>query len=302
VYLHHWSLERNPFEARPDSRFLFTTEQHEQALAAISYAACEGGEPVLLRGRAGCGKTLLLRALRRQLPRERFQVAFVPEVACSQVGLLRRVAYHLTHTLTDDTATAIDAITRQAQDTSQHGRSLVLMFDNWPAQASASVLEELRWLLNLDIEEGCRADVLLAGEEVRPRKHWPAWLVQRLFTTVQIGPLAPNEVSPYLAHRLAAAAGNTAEQEVPSPTDPDCEAAAPASCRRACAESEVFSPDAVALIADWSEGVPRLINRAAHLALNVAYLDLARRVEPDHVHRALARMTEDSVEPAGAVQ
>ena len=58
MYLDHWYLERSPFEARPDSRFLFATEQHEQALAAISYAACEGGEPVLLRGRAGCGKTL----------------------------------------------------------------------------------------------------------------------------------------------------------------------------------------------------------------------------------------------------
>jgi type II secretory pathway predicted ATPase ExeA len=290
VYLDHWSLERNPFEARPDSRFLFTTEQHEQALAAISYAACEGGEPVLLRGRAGCGKTLLLRALRRRLPRERFLVAFVPDVGCSEVGLLRRVAYHLTHTLPDDTATAIAAITHQARDTSQHGRSLVLMFDNWPAQASASVLEELRWLLNLDVEEGCRADVLLAGEEVRPRKHWPAWLVQRLFTTVQIGPLAPNQVASYLAHRLAIAAGNAADPEADSASGPGRHS-----------DSDVFSPDAAALIGDWSEGVPRLINRAAHLALNVAYLDLARRVEPDHVHRALARMTQDSLEPAGAI-
>ena len=44
VYLDHWSLQRNPFEAQSDSRFLFATEQHAQALAAISYAACDGGE------------------------------------------------------------------------------------------------------------------------------------------------------------------------------------------------------------------------------------------------------------------
>ena len=290
MYLNHWSLKRSPFDARPDSRFLFATEQHEQALAAISYAACEGGEPVLLRGRAGCGKTLLLRALRRRLPRERFQVAFVPEVACSEVGLLKRVAYHLTHTLADDTATAIDTIMHQARDAGQHGRSIVLMFDNWPTQAAPGMLEELRWLLNLDIEEGCRVDVLLAGEEVRPRKHWPAWLVQRLFTTVQIGPLARTEVLPYLVHRLAVAAGETDGQERGSHTEPPC--------RTAC---DALSPDAVELIGDWSDGVPRLINRAAHLALHVAYLDLARRVEPDHVRRAVARMAQDSLEPAGAV-
>jgi type II secretory pathway predicted ATPase ExeA len=286
VYLDHWSLKRSPFEAQPDSRFLFATEQHEQALAAISYAAYEGGEPVLLRGRAGCGKTLLLRALRRQLPRERFLVAFVPEVACSDAGLLRRAAYHLAHTSVDDTTAAMDVIMRQARDAEEHGQSIVLMFDNWPAGAAPGMLEELRWLLNLDIEEGCRVDVLLAGEEVRPRKHWPAWLVQRLFTTVQVGPLAPEEISAYLAHRLCVAA-----RETGGPTVPPCSTA-----------SEVFSPAAAGLIGEWSEGIARLVNRVAHLALQVAYIDLARNVEPDHVRRAMARMTLDVPEPAGAVQ
>ncbi len=291
MYLDHWSLERSPFEARPDSRFLFTTDQHEHALAAISYAACEGGEPVLLRGRAGCGKTLLLRALRRRLPRERFQVAFVPEVACSEVGLLKRVAYHLTHTLVDDAGAAMDAILRQAQEAEQHGQSIVLMFDNWPTEAAPDVLEELRWLLNLDIEGSCRVDVLLAGDEVRPRKHWPAWLVQRLFTTVQLGPLGLEEVLPYLLHRLDVAAGKTNDQQPDPPAD-----------RRPQTNRKTFSPKAAKLIGDWSESVPRLINRAAHLALHVAYLDLAQRVEPDHVRRAIARLAQDSAEPAGAVQ
>jgi general secretion pathway protein A len=291
VYLDHWSLTRNPFEARPDSRFLLMTEQHEQALAAISYAACEGGEPVLLRGRAGCGKTLLLRALRRRLPRERFQVAFVPEVACSEIQLLRRVAYHLTHTLVEDTGTAVDVILRHAQEADRRGQSIVLMLDNWPAQADPRMLEELRLLLNLDIEGNCRVDVLLAGDEVRPRKHWPTWLVQRLFATVQLGPMGPEEVRPYLAHRLDVAAGRTTDAAVDPPADRPSQTAL-----------ETFSPEAVELIGDWSEAVPRLINRAAHLALHVAYLDLARRVEPKHVRRAIARLVQDQAEPAGAVQ
>lgn len=287
MYLDHWSLKWSPFEAQPDSRFLFMTEPHEQALAAISYAACEGGEPVLLRGRAGCGKTLLLRALRRRLPRERFQVAFVPEVACSEAGLLRRVAYHLTRTLTADAGAAIDTILEQARNAGQRGQSVVMMFDNWPAQASASMLEELRWLLNLDLEEGCRVDVLLAGEEVRPRKHWPAWLVQRLFTTVQLEPLRRSDVAPYLAHRLNVAAVAD-EQEPDSPPGPE-----------ARDMTDTFSPDAAKLVGEWSEGVPRLINRAAHLALHVAYLDLAQRVGVDHVRRAIARLVPGNAEPAG---
>lgn len=276
MYLNHWSLQRSPFEARPDSRFLFATEGHEQALAAISYAACEGGEPVLLRGPAGCGKTLLLRALRRRLPQQRYHVAFVPEVACARVGLLNRVAYHLGHSLVTEAAAAMDTVIRLAQDAETNGGSIVLMLDDWPAEADPNMLEELRWLLNLDLK-GCRVCLLLAGEEVRPRKHWPPWLVQRLFTTVQLGPLRPEQVVAYLAHRLSVAAG--------TPTDGG-------------SHHEIFSPEAAALIADWSGGIPRLINRVAHLAMHVAYLELAKRVERDAVSRAIDRLTPSRGEPS----
>ena len=130
MYLEHWSLERPPFEAQPDSRFLFPTPQHEQARAALTYAACDSGEPVLLRGQAGCGKTILLRALRRQLPPEQYRVVFVPEVGCSNAGLLQRVVYHLTHTLVPDSAAAMDAFEQQVRQNEQSGQSLVLMLDD----------------------------------------------------------------------------------------------------------------------------------------------------------------------------
>jgi len=265
MYLEHWSLERPPFEAQPDSRFLFSTEQHQRALAAISYAACEGGEPVLLRGATGCGKTLLLRALRRQLPREQYHVVFVPEVACSHVGLLKRVVYHLTHTLVPDTAAAMDILVQQARHSDQDGRAMVLMLDDWPVDADRDMLAELRWLLNLDLE-GRRLGILLSGIDVRPAEHWPGWLVQRLCATAALGPLVLEQVPAYLEHRLGVA-GKTA-------TD-------------GRDQREIFAPSAVELIAEWSGGVPRLINRAAHLALHVAYLDLARRVELDAVRRAV---------------
>jgi type II secretory pathway predicted ATPase ExeA len=267
MYLEHWSLERPPFEAQPDSRFLFATEQHQRALAAISYAACEGGEPVLLRGAAGCGKTLLLRALRRQLPREQCHVVFVPEVACSQVGLLKRVVYHLTHTLVPDTAAAMDVLVQQAQQIQQDGRDMVLMLDDWPVDTGRDMLAELRWLLNLDLE-GRRWGVLLSGADVEPQQHWPSWLVQRLMSTAALGPLAPEQVPAYLEHRLHVAA------------------------KADSSPREIFAPAAIELIGEWSGGVPRLINRAAHLALHVAYLDLASRIEPEAVRRALDRLLQ----------
>ncbi len=283
MYLEHWSLQRPPFEAQPDSRFLFPTEQHQRALAAISYAACEGGEPVLLRGVAGCGKTLLLRVLRRQLPRGQYHVVFVPEVACSQVGLLKRVVYHLTHALVPDTAAAMDVLVQQAQQSGQDEPALVLMLDDWPVDAGRDMLAELRWLLNLDLE-GRRLGILLSGADVRPEEHWPAWLVHRLCATAALGPLTPEEVPAYLEHRLSVATRTAAEASQPRAT---------------------FAPTAAALIAEWSGGVPRLINRVAHLALQTAYLDLAPRVEPEAVRRAIGRLaplSEPEVAPAALIR
>ena len=279
MYLDHWSLEFPPFQPIADSRFLFHTAQHEQALAAISYAACDGGEPVLVCGAPGCGKTIVLRALRRQLPQAGYHVAFVPEVTCSQIGLARRVAYHLTHNVAEDTETALNMIVGAVRESGQKGETIVLMLDDWPAEPSRYTLEELRWLLNLDLEGGGRVVVLLTGEYVQPAERWPTWLTQRLSTTAVLGPLPPNQTANYLAHRLRIAT------------------AAPASERH----EHIFEPQAAARIAEWSGGVPRLINRAAHLALHVEYLDLATHVSADAVRRALERLSPVAEPPQRAL-
>jgi type II secretory pathway predicted ATPase ExeA len=266
VYRNHWSLRQCPFEAVPDSRFFFPSAEHEQALAAIQYGACDGGEPVLLGGPTGCGKTLLLRTLRRRLPPERYHVAFVPETACAQVGLLRRVAYHLAHTSTTDAGTAMDVIAKALHQAEHRSQAVVLMLDDWPVDAERQAQAELRWLLNPDIED-TRLCVLLSCTEASSSPPWPSWLTQRLLATAQLAPLQQAEIPAYLEHRLRVAG------------HPD---------------GELFTPEASRLIAEWSGGIPRLVNRAAHLALHVGCLNLAERVEESAVRQALSRLTRFS--------
>jgi MSHA biogenesis protein MshM len=273
MYLSHFSLERQPFSAVADSRFFYPTEAHENALAAISYAVCEGGEPVLLCGMPGCGKTLVLRTLRRQLPQERFHVAFVPETSGAEVGLLQRVAYHLTHKVAGDAIGAMEIISGCVEQAQGREQSVVIMLDDWPVDAGESMFDPLRWLLNVDGDSGSVC-VLLSGEPFDPWERWPGWLAQRLFTVARLTPAFGLErVQDYLVHRLRAAGH---------------------------ADGKLFAPEAVERISEWSEGVPRLVNRVAHLALHVAFLNLAERVEEDAVQQAIGRLSRFEAPKAAA--
>lgn len=275
MYLDYWQLNRSPFDAVPDSRSYFPLPGHEQALAAITYAACEGGEPVLLTGDTGCGKTLLLRTLRRQLPRSRYHVLFVPELSTAGVDLLRRVAYHLTHTVPTDGAVAMDVIVQAIAEAEEQDRVVVIMLDDWSASPPREDLDGLRWLLNLDVES-TRACVLLAAESPESELDWPQWLRQRLLTSAAVGPLTADQVPTYLQHRLRSAG------------HPD---------------SDLFTADTIPIIFDWSAGVPRLINRLAHLSLQVACLALATQVDAGAVQRAAERLAcgNPALAPSGAL-
>lgn len=270
MYLKHWQLERPPFAAPPDSRFWFPTPAHERALAALRYAVHEGGEPALVCGPPGCGKTLLLRVLRRQLPREQYRVAFVPEAGGAQAGLLRRVAHHLTHTLAPDDAAAMDALLRTAAEAEKNAQTVVLLLDDWPAEIEADLAHALRWLLTME-EENQSWRVLLGGASDPARRGWPDWLAQRLFAALPVGPLTEEQTALYLEHRLriAGRAGEAA-----------------------------FAPAAARLIAQWAGGAPRRVNRAAQLALHVGFLHAARQITADAARRAIARL-DGTEEAAG---
>lgn len=266
MYLQQWSLTLPPFAAEPDSRFLFPATQHERALAVISYAVCDGGEPALLSGPPGCGKTLLLRTLRRRLPREDYRVAFVPATACNQTGLLTRVAWHLTHEMAASRDHAMNLILDFIEDDECRYGTIVLMLDDFPLQPSADALEELRWLLALTPDDAA-VRLLMTCDDECGAPAWPAWLMQRLFARARVGPLPRAQIAAYLRHRLQAGG---------------------------CPRPDIFDPAAAERIADWSLGVPRLISRAAHLALSLAQLERSPRVTAKIMEAALGQLLGDA--------
>lgn len=279
MYLGHWSLRMLPFENIPDSRFFFPTPAHQRALAALTYAVHEVREPVLLAGPPGCGKTLLLRALRRRLPRDRYRIAFVPNVDHPGVGLMERIAHHLGDEHDGSTLQAAGdgrasraacSIVRHIRDAEAAAQTVVAMLDDWPCDtASAELLREMRGLLATD-GDNARVCAIVSGAQFELARNWPTALQQRLLTVIRVGPFLEEQVPGYLAHRLTSAGG----------------------------AGDAFSDEAATAIARWSRGVPRHINRIAHLSLHMAYLELRRKVQAADVIAAQNRLLPCDAETA----
>ena len=65
MYLQHYGLERFPFDITSDPDFLWTGENHRQALELLREGVFENRGFVVLTGEVGTGKTTLINAFRR---------------------------------------------------------------------------------------------------------------------------------------------------------------------------------------------------------------------------------------------
>ena len=64
MYLEFFSFAQKPFEITPDTRFLFLSRQHEEAIEHLLYGIRERRGFLVLTGEVGTGKTTMLECLR----------------------------------------------------------------------------------------------------------------------------------------------------------------------------------------------------------------------------------------------
>src|ERR1700704_2219693 len=92
MYKSFYNLRRNPFEITPDPSFLFPTNRHKEALAALYYGVRRHKGFVVMTGEVGTGKTLLVRWLLQLLKGTNGVYAYVFNSRLSPVGFLQFVA------------------------------------------------------------------------------------------------------------------------------------------------------------------------------------------------------------------
>ena len=259
MYRKFFGLERDPFSITPDPAFLYLTATHREALAGLLFAVtCRKGF-LVLTGEAGMGKTTLLRTMLKRVSPTQVAFSFLvhPTLTASEF---------LEYTLLDFGLTDIPASKAQRLrlfhdflvKCSAEGKTPVLVVDE-AQKLSPELLEEIRLLTNAETAEQKLLQIILAGQSelsgILARDDMRQ-LRQRIAVRVEIGPLSETDVLHYMQTRWRRAG---ATQELP------------------------FDTEAVHAVAQYSCGIPRLINVISDAALINAFAADARTVRPVHV-------------------
>ena len=165
MYEEYWRLTEPPFENTPDPRFLFLSKQHEEGLTRLLYVVKGRKGAGMMTGVFGCGKTLLIRALIRELQKSGHGVAYITNPRLDPLEILRMIL----HTLgVANPPLHKREVLYQHQDILSNnirdGRETVVIIDEAHVIKDAEVFEEIRLLLNFQMEEKFLITLLLIGQ------------------------------------------------------------------------------------------------------------------------------------------
>jgi general secretion pathway protein A len=271
MYLTFYGLDEKPFATTADPKFLYLTPSHREALAHLVYGVQENMGFLVLTGEVGTGKTTLLQALLQRL-QGHTAVAFLVNSGLPFDGLIEYMLEDLgipdpgqTH------AQRLFALNRFLIERARVGENVVVIFDE-AHNLDVQTLEQIRMLSNFESSSRKLMQILLVGQpELKDKLALPELrqLKQRISLRSAITPLTSSETSEYIRRRLHVAG---------------------------CRDLGLFTEDAVTRIAEYAQGIPRVVNVVCDHCLVLGYADHKRRIDANLVEQAIQYL-EEGVRP-----
>jgi general secretion pathway protein A len=249
----------NPFDRRPDERFLFEFGQHRSALADLEYTVRTAGFAVF-SGDIGSGKTAVMRSLLNSLDIAAIAPCFVRVRDNSTTG------YSIMQ----------DMVERLGEEPPEWGRQRVgrqlerilvrlheeelspLLIIDEAQELGREALTSIRLMSDYQLGQAGIISIILIGQpELRHRLLSAQWknLAQRVTVWTEIHGLTKTETDKYVRHRLATAGG-----------PPD-----------------LFSANAIEEVYTRTEGVPRKVNRLCEDCMTFAVPNGVKQITRDFV-------------------
>lgn len=270
MYLEFYGLSEKPFSQTPDPRFLYWNDHNRETLASLSYGIRERKGFIAMLGEAGTGKTTLLRKLLDDLGDDIVSVfLFNPNATFEEI---------LEYTLSELGITApsgrklamLQRLNEFLLAAYGEGRNTILLIDE-AQDLDSDVLESLRLLSNLETSDDKILQIVLSGQpELAEKLADPSLrqLKQRIAVRCKLEPLQREELPEYLGARLAVAGGS-----------PD-----------------LFDPDALPAIWEFSTGIPRIVNTVCDNALLLGYALGKRTIDVSVMQEVITDLRKIDVE------
>jgi N-acetylmuramoyl-L-alanine amidase/type II secretory pathway predicted ATPase ExeA len=261
MFLDFYGLHQQPFGVTPDPAFLYPSLTHCEALDALTEGILEGRGFLTLIAEPGMGKTTLLYQVLEGL-RGTARAAFLFQTQCNSREFFQ---YLLSELGVDSTGMGLVAMHNKLNEMlfaeMLAGKRFVLIVDE-AQNLDDSVLETIRLLSNFETSHTKLLQIVLAGQSQLAEKlgqKRQAQLLQRIAVVKRLDALSPEETAGYIRHRLKVA-GHRGEA--------------------------LFEPEALAFVAERSQGVPRNINKICFDALLEAHAHGRHTVSRDIVEKA----------------
>lgn len=269
-YEQFFGLVESPFSLTPNTRFLFESESHSEALEQVTLALRRREAITVITGEVGTGKTMLCRILVQDLEPRTF-ISVISNPLLTAADLLKQLLHDFGLMPRDDsrqsTLTQHDMVATlqrfMASLVPLRAHAIVLIDEAQHLQPE--VLEQVRLLTNFETDSQKLLQVVLVGQldldAVLDRPDLRQ-LRQRISRRHQLQPLKPYEVEQYIERRLWVAHGGLGLAKVDRPAEFT-------SGERFWRVR--FSPAAMRAIARLSGGLPRAINVICDRALERAH-------------------------------
>jgi type II secretory pathway predicted ATPase ExeA len=265
MYQEFFGFSTLPFASAPDPRIFYLNPVYQAALDTLRYGVLSRKGLMVLTGAVGAGKTALLRKLFDDLG-STVQPIWLVSGKLSFTSILHTLLSELNATPNDTEVPAMidalhDVLLRRADR--ELGTCLVI---EEAQKLNPETLEGLRQLCNLEADSQKLLQLILVGppdflKKLDQPEHHP--LKQRVALHCRLFPLTRSEVDRYIEFQLAGVGYRGAK---------------------------LFQPGAVAAVAQYSAGIPRLINTICDNALLSAFRTSNRQISQVWVDEAAKEM------------
>lgn len=261
MYQAYWGLQKAPFANVPTEKLFYRSHQHEEALSRLRYVIEHQRGVAMLTGEVGCGKTTVTKSLMKNLDAERYRFYLLPNPALEPLDLIRSILLQLGHTIQNGSKP--DLLNQLQGNLIRHaerGIRTVLAIDEAHVIVQQATLDEVRMLLNLQMDEQFLITLVLLGQplllkridELQPLK-------ERISVKYNLTPLDSANTLKYIVFRLKCAG----------------------------ASRGLFTNESIESIYAYSRGIPLRINNLCDRCLLLGYMRRSQVVDSRIVDDAI---------------